>query len=203
MKLKAVFGCVVLVGLTVAITSQVVSQQTEPGSDEHTQMMAAWMKYAEPGKHHEHLAPLVGKWDYTVKMWMYPGSAAEESTGTAENKWILGGRYLLQKMHGEMEGETFEGISLLGYDNFREEYVSLWIDSMTTGFMLSRGTCDGTGRVITYTGTHDEIHTEQKDKYFKAVNRMLGPDRFLYEMYAKGPDGKEFKTLEVTSTRKK
>ena len=200
MKLRAMFGCVVLVGLTVAITSQVVSQQVEPGSEEYDQMMAAWMKYAEPGKHHEHLAPLVGEWDYTVKMWMYPGSAAEESTGTAESKWILDGRYLLQKMHGEMGGKPFEGISLLGYDNFREEYVSLWIDSMTTGFMLSRGTCDGTGKVITYTGTHDEIHTGQKDKYGKAMNWILGPDVQRYETDRKERAGTGWQTLEVTST---
>ena len=35
--------------------------------------MNAWMELAQPGAHHEHLAPFVGNWKGSVRMWMEPG----------------------------------------------------------------------------------------------------------------------------------
>lgn len=201
MRSKSTLATLFLLVAGIFMVSRTVSQET--GSPSPEELMEAWVKYAEPGEHHKYLEPLVGSWDFQTKWWMEPGAPAQESRGTSECRWIMGGRFLSANVTGEMTGETFHGMSILGYDNFRQEYVSFWIDEMSTTFMLANGKPDESGKVFTFTGTYDDVMTGKKDKKFKAVYRILSDDRNVYESYEIGPDGKEFKSLEVTYTRKK
>ena len=66
------------------------------------------------------------------------GRPAQESTGTSENKMILGGRYLEQHYDGTMMGQPFCGIGY-GFDNYKKKYVATWIDSMGTGILVTTG----------------------------------------------------------------
>src|SRR3989442_441387 len=68
------------------------SDQAAP-TDEKA-MMEAWAKVATPGEAHKWLEPVVGTWDAKITMWMTPGAPPQESTGTSENKWVLGGRFV-------------------------------------------------------------------------------------------------------------
>jgi hypothetical protein len=59
----------------------------------------------------------VGKWTTTYKFWMGgPGSEAMTSTGTAEMKSILGGRWLQEICKGVIMGQPHEAIGLSGYN---------------------------------------------------------------------------------------
>ncbi len=200
MKLRALLGVSVFIGAMVVITGQVVSQSEQASPEE--QMMQVWTKYAEPGKFHAYLEPLVGHWKQTVKWWMAPGAPPDVSTGTCEYKWIMGKRFLLQTVKGDMEGQTFEGMGLMGYDNFKKKYTGMWVDSMTTAIMTSMGTCDDSGKVFTMTGRHDDVFTGKADQEFRSVGRIINNDMHVDEMYMNGPDGKEYKALEITYTRK-
>ena len=68
----------------------------QSAADEKTKMMDVWMKYATPGESHKLLEPMAGRWNAKTTMWETPGSPPQESTGTSENTWVLGGRYLEQ-----------------------------------------------------------------------------------------------------------
>src|SRR5688572_163038 len=59
-------------------------------------MMEAMVKAATPGEAHKKLDGMVGTWNTEIKMWMMPGSDPMTSSGTAENRWVLGGRYVEQ-----------------------------------------------------------------------------------------------------------
>ena len=41
---------------------------------------------------------------------------------------------------GEMFGQPFEGLQLIGFDNMQQKYVTLWIDNSSTFFFMTTGT---------------------------------------------------------------
>ncbi len=201
MKPRTILAALILVAAGIFMVSQIVSQET--GAPTQEEFMAAWAKYGEPGEYHKYLEPLVGSWNFQTKWWMEPGGEPQGSEGTSECEWIMGGRFLLTNITGEMAGAPFHGMSILGYDNFKQEYVALWIDEMSTAFMLSTGKSDESGKVFTFEGIYDDPMTGEKDKKFKTISRILSDDQNVYESYDTGPDGTEFQSLAVTNTRKK
>lgn len=165
--------------------------------------MKKWAQYSNPGDHHEQLEPIIGEWQETVRFWFAPGTEAVESASTSKAEWIMDGRWLKQEHDGSAMGQPFHGLGLLGYDNYREEYVSIWIDNMSTAAMITRGTHDPATNTITMTGTVDDFMAGKSDVALRTVTHWEDPDTVVFEIYAPGPDGKEFKTLEVTGRRVK
>lgn len=213
MKARTVLCVAMLAGAIIFVTGQVVPQDksTKPGgpeqesSDEMDAMMQEWAKYAKPGEHHARLQPLIGRWNLTIRSAMAPGQPMQESTGTAEYEWILGGRYVLEKVRGnpETEGQTpFEAMGVHGYDNLKQKYVAMWIDNMMTGLFTSEGTCDASGKIITLLG-EDTDPTTGKAMQIRSVLRIVDDNKWVSETYCQGPDGKEFMAVELTYTRKK
>jgi len=164
-------------------------------------MMEAMMKAATPGAQHKALDGMVGSWDTKVTMWMMPGMDPMSSTGTSENHLIMGGRYLEQRYNGTVMGAPFEGLGYTGYDNVKKQYWGTWIDNMSTGMMLSTGT-GGDAKVMTFTGTMADPITGQDQKVEEKIT-VVDADHHMMEMWGPGPDGKMFKTMEITYSRKK
>lgn len=170
------------------------------------EMTAEDMKMMMPGDFHAKLKPMAGKWTYITKMRMTADQPWMESTGKAEFKWAVGGRFLMQEIKGNpgpmdaMMGGPFEGFGMGGYDNKTKKYFSIWTDNMGTGFMESWGTCDESGKTFTYTGECDCPFSGKKEPV-KTVTKIVSNDKMVFEMHGKGPDGKEFQNLEVTYTR--
>jgi hypothetical protein len=171
------------------------------------EMMKKWMEYATPGEGHKKLEPMVGKWDYEVRMWMDPQQPEPEiSKGTCEMKWILDGHYVQQECTGPAEGpdgKPFRGLGLHGYDNMRKEYFGLWMDNMGTGLLMGYGKCDETGKVINTTGEVADPMTGNLHQKYHAVTKWESNDKFSYTYSLINPDGKEFKEMEITYTRAK
>jgi hypothetical protein len=186
--------------LAVSIPASLLAQESGGGMTEE-EAMAANMKYATPGPHHEHMKETVGRWNTTTRFWMAPGTEPAETEGTSEFTSIMGGRYVLEKFHGNMMGMPFEGMNLMGYDNFRQEHVSVWVDNMSTTMMFMHGSCDADKGEITMEGTYDDVMTGEKNKKMKGTVHLKGKDEFTYEMYMPGPDGEMFKSLEIVYTR--
>ena len=87
-----------------------------------------------------------------MKGWMKPGDKAQESTGTAEHMWVLGGRYLKQDFKGTWAGQPFEGTGYTGYDNVRQEYQTMWLDNMATGMMQVSGSFEPGTKTLKQSG---------------------------------------------------
>lgn len=197
MKTMKVLLSFVLVLFLVSLLA--VSAQEKNEVDQ--KVMETWMKYATPAEGHQFFQKLVGEWDVVSKMWERPGQEPTVTKGPGKGKMILGGRYLNIHYQGTMMGMPFEGIGLHAYDNYLKKYISTWIDNMGTGIMISKGTLDKSGKVLTEFAEVDDIFTGAKTKA-KIVYTIINPDKWLMEMYMIGPQG-EFKSLEVTHTRKK
>ncbi|MHC4090741.1 MAG: DUF1579 domain-containing protein [Planctomycetota bacterium] len=163
--------------------------------------MAAWLKYAAPGEHHEHLQPLAGKWELAVQHRHSAEAPWDESKATSEIRPVLGGRFLVEKVTGEFMGGVFEGLGIYGYDNFHKKYTSIWMDTMSTMTMSSTGTCDGSGKVFTYVGDSEDPASGDT-KQMRSVTRVVNDNKHVMEMYHTGPAGKEFKVMEIVYTRR-
>ena len=168
-----------------------------PGGPEMEAMMKAMM----PGEPHKHLARMAGDWTFTNKMWMDPSQPAMESSGTMHGETILGGRYVQTTWKGDMMGMPFEGRATDGYDNVAKQYVSSWMDNMSTGILYSTGTCDDSGNKCSLKGDMMDPMTGQKS-YMRQEVTWMDANTFKNEMYGPGPDGKEFKWMEMVIKRK-
>jgi hypothetical protein len=164
-------------------------------------MMAVYKKLGTPGAPHKLLASLAGSWKTKTRAWMEPDKPPMEGTGTCEQKMLLGGRYLQQEYTGEMMGNAFTGINLLGYNNYTKKYVSVWIDSMSTGIYYFVGTAGADGKTITQESSYDD--PVRGPMVWRSVTRIVDADNLGYEMYLIPKGGKEEKMMEMTVTRKK
>ena len=142
-------------GALLLSTAVAVADQHEAAKAEQEMkaMMEGYQKLAQPGPHHEHLAPLVGSWDYTIQFFGPAGSEPMESTGTMETKWLLGGRFLYSESVGSFMEIPFQGIGIDGYDTINHRYIGYWIDSMGTYAVTYTGTCGEDGKVRTMHGS--------------------------------------------------
>ena len=164
------------------------------------EMMQKYMQAATPGPEHQKLAKLAGKWKLQVTSWFAPGAPPQKSDGTAEFKTILGGRYVQQEVKGEMGGQPFEGTGTMGFDNVTKERFATWTDSMSTGLMVMRGKCAADAKKCTTKG-HMSDAVAGKEVPFSETTTMTDDDHFKFELRGPGPDGKQFKMLEIVYTR--
>ena len=163
--------------------------------------MEAMTKAMTPGEPHKHLARY--GWQLDVHQQDVDGSqpAPADSTGTMHGETILGGRYVETAWSGNVMGMPFEGRGTDGYDNVAKQYVSSWVDNMGTGIMYSTGTCDNSGKKCSLKGDMMDPMTGKKS-YMRSEVTWMDANTFKNEMYGPGPDGKEFKWMEILMKRK-
>ena len=190
-----IFALALVAGALLAATPQSQAQEMTP------EMMAAWTEATTPGEHHQVLNGGVGKWEQKLTMWMAPGAPPIESTSTSTAAWSFDGRWMEEDITGTFMGMPFQGRSLMGYDNFRDEYVSIFMDNMSTAPMIARGTYDPATRTFTLTGTMDDFMSGTRDMPFRQVTTITDDTHATMEMYAPGPDGNEFLTFRVETTK--
>jgi hypothetical protein len=165
-------------------------------------MMKNWQAYMTPGDMHKMMASWSGTWTGDVSMWMKPGEAPMKSTGVATNTMAMNGLYQVSKHKGMMMGMPFEGMGTLAFDNIKKAFVNTWIDNMGSGIMKMEGPWDEATKTLTLTGTMVDPMTG-KDCTMKETLKVVDANTQVMEMYGPGPDGKEFKTMEITLKRKK
>jgi hypothetical protein len=196
-----------------ALSGDIAKEMRQPTPDEQKAMMQEWMSLMEPSAGHKRLEPMIGEWDSVTKMWLGgPNMPPLENKGTCQREWVLGGRFVLEKIQsdmmfpdmagGGMKKFNFEGMSLSGYDNFRNMYVGNWVDNMGTQMLTYEGSCDPSGKVFTYYGEMDEPGLKVVGRMVKYVTRIIDDDKHVMAMYDLHV-GDDYKVMEVTYTRKK
>ena len=167
-------------------------------------MMKNWLEYSTPGEIHKMIASWNGNWDGEVSMWHDPASPPQVSKSTSVNKMVMGGRYQVTNHTGTMMDMPFEGMAILAYDNARKEFISTWIDNVGTGVMTLKGTWDDATKSINLKGTCvDPSAGDGREMAVREVMKATDDNHQVMEMYGQGPDGKEFKMMEIKYTRKK
>ena len=190
---------VALFVLSLASPLMAKDKKSEKPMDQQA-MMELWKKMAMPGEPHKLFATLAGSWTTTSKEWMEPGKPPTESTGTAEIKMLLDGRFLYQEYNSQMMGQPFSGIGIDAYDNMTKKYVTAWLDSMGTGIFIMEGTASADGKTITLKGSHPEPGGGKMTH--RAVWKIVDNNNQMFDMYGAHHGGKETKMMEIVYTRK-
>lgn len=162
--------------------------------------MKRWQAYMTPGDAQKQLAAASGKWKVETTSWMEQDKPPMTSTGTAEYKMIMGGRYQQASFKSNMMGMPFEGQSTMAYDNDKKMFISTWIDNMGTGLTTFTGTWDDAAKCYNMKGKMYDP-TTQKDFDCREVIKMTDDKNMTMEMYSTMPGGKEFKNMEIKYTK--
>jgi len=186
--------------ITLNISPVLAKEKKHEKPMEPQAMMELWKQAATPGEPHKLFASLVGSWTTSTKEWMEPGKPPTESTGTAEMKMLLDGRFLYQEYNSQMMGQPFSGIGIDGYDNMTKKYVTAWIDTMGTGIFIMEGTASVDSKTITLKGSHPEPGGGKMSH--RAVWKIIDQNNQTFDMYGTHHGQKEMKVLEITYTRK-
>jgi hypothetical protein len=157
---------------------------------------------AKPGPEHAKLEPLIGSWTYTCKCWMDPTQPPIEMKGTIERKWVLGGRFLEERIAGTgLDGKPgLEGLGIYGYDSSQKKYRLTFACTMGTDISTSLGVAEASGKFIFQTTCNcpltktiiqgrDELRIESKDKVVLDSYKTI--------------DGKEVKGMEIIAVRRR
>src|SRR5262249_163646 len=96
----------------------------------------------------------------------------------------------------------FTGHGMTGFENVWGKYWSTWTDSMSTGLMVSEGTCDSSAKTCSFTGSWNDAVKKGPVKA-RMTSRWTSPTTEVFELYGPGKDGKEMKMMEMIYTKKK
>jgi len=193
-----------VLSLAIALAAPAAALADEAAKDaappemtaEQKAAMEAMAKAGTPGEAHAQLAKMSGSYDLEIKSWEKPGGEAMVETGSATRTMALGGRVMVEMVQSKMMGQPFEGHGMHGFDNVTGKHWATWNDSMSTGVMISEGDCDDKGNCA-LTGTWNDPITRSKTTAHMKT-RWTDASTQVFEMHAPGPDGKEFKMMEIT-----
>jgi hypothetical protein len=200
MKTLLCLAALALVPLTTLALAQ--EKKAAPAAMNDDPMMANMIAYGTPGPAHEILSPKVGKWDLTIKMLQPDGQSDGMSQAKSEVEWIFDGRFLEETTEGSFAGMPFHGRGLTGYDNYKETYVSTWIDNFSTGVMTSQGSWNAATKTFTHTGEMPDFMTGTYVAS-RTTDTMIDADHWTMKMYQPGPDGKEYMSMQIDYARAK
>lgn len=190
-----------LLAIVITLTGAITFAQDAAKKPTQQEMMEAMMKYGTPGKQHEQLKAMAGTFDADVTFKMDPAAPEQKSKAKMVNEALFDGRYLKGDYTGDFMGQPFKGMSVMTFDNAKEKYVSLWIDSMSTMMMLSEGTADSSGKVITTSCTFD-CPVQKERITSRMVVTIQDNDHHTMDMYCT-QGGKEHKSMTIKYTRAK
>lgn len=200
MKLKVWIAVVLLVVCAAVV---VADEPKKEMSAADKAAMEAMVAAGTPGDAHKLLNGMVGTWSAKVTMWNDPSAPPTVSEGSNECRSIMGGRYIEERFTGSMMGQKFEGVGYTGYDNVKKQYWGTWLDSMSTGVMVSTGSTSDGGKTWRFTGSMADPMTG-KDTPMEEKIVVTDNDHHTFEMWGPAPpDGKMVKWMEIAYTRKK
>ncbi|MCB0715932.1 MAG: DUF1579 domain-containing protein [Chitinophagaceae bacterium] len=183
-------------------TDTTMNKQANMEMPDSATMMKNWQAYMTPGDMQKMMAKSDGTWEADITMWMDPNTPAQKSTGEVVNKMIMNGLYQESTHTGQMMGQAFSGLSITGFDNHLQQFVSTWIDNMGSGIMVMKGPWDEATKTITLTGTMVDP-TTKGNVDVKETIQFVDDNSQVFEMFMKTPDGKEVKTMHIDYKRKK
>ena len=189
-----------IVLLAVCLAFLPALAQEKPTAADQQKAMEAYAKAGAPNENHEFLKKYAGGWDCQVKGWMAPGQPPMVSQGAFQGEMILDGRFLRMDFKGEMFGQPFKGLQILGYDNAQKKFITLWIDNTSTFFFTTTGTRQGD--VLSESALWTDPLTGAQSP-MKARTTWSGADEYVYEQFMVMPDNSEFKSMEMRCTRQK
>ncbi|MFQ5591910.1 MAG: DUF1579 family protein [Phycisphaerae bacterium] len=185
---------------TMLFTTGVASMADSGASD--AELREAVKQAARPGKFHKKIKHIRGQYVHEIKWWSAPNATPKESDGRGDTEWALGGRFMVQNIEAKWLDTSFEAMLILGYDNTRQEYTSVWMDSLGTDMLISKGKIGESGETITSLGEYIDVTTGETVKV-RSVFLLPARNRDMkLEMFRPDANGQEYKFMEVVTKRR-
>ena len=166
---------------------------------QNPQYMNDVMAAGSPGPQHQALASRAGTWNVEGQFWMAPGADPMPMKATAKTEVLLGGRYIIEDFKSDFMGMPFEGHLIQGFDNLSQEYWGLWIDSMSTGYLLTRGTEASPGQVVLSGSANDILTPNGRPSRMTLTDNDDGS--YTMKMFDTREGIGEFQSMELRYTR--
>lgn len=178
-------GVALLCGAGMLVGNVLAQEGGQPGGG---MQMPPWMQTTDE---HEALKKQVGEWDGLMH-------GTVPSTITA--KLVFDGRYVQHDVAGKMGPMPFTGRWTMGYDTVDEEYVGIWMDSLSPVPWVGRGTEED--EVIHFVGEGVDQQTGEKITE-RITLEWKGDDQMLFTFYKVPDEGEDQKMGTMVYTRKK
>ena len=165
------------------------------------EMMAAYMALGNPGEHHEAMKLSVGDWDAKTSFIMDPANPdqMQDGVGKVSVEMVMGGRFTKTKFDSDFMGVPFTGYAYSGYDNGREQHVSIWMDTMSTAITYMTGNMNEDGDLVM---VGNAFAPGVGDYQMKMVYHWDDENNWSQKFYDQLPDGSWMHTGVITYTRK-
>jgi hypothetical protein len=152
--------------LCVAAASAQQPAPGAPGMPSKKEIAAALAQSGKPAPEHKNLAPLVGEFDFEVRMNVAPGAPPIVAKGTNKAEWVLGERFVASVTEPAADEELKVGsISYFGYDKRTKKYFWFGIDSTDTYSVFAEGDYDPATRTFTLYGENLEEQLGGKARF--------------------------------------
>ena len=191
LRIVSVISCIAMTSLC-AFTS---NQNESPG-ESMAKMLKLGEELATPNENHLFLKKLTGEWVTTTSIMDMP-----EEFGTSTNEMIFGDRFLESSYGGTFMGVKYTGRMTVGFDNYKNKFVAVFIDTLGTSMRTAEGMLDRTKTSLSLWGTMDEWMTDEHDKPVLYRYSVLDHDHFDLEIHDLGMAPNETKVIAVHFTR--
>ncbi len=190
-----------VLGLVAAALAAGCSLGGERGVQPGSLTPLEWAALSKPGAAHQLLSSFVGTWNVKITFWSSPSAPPQESVGSSTLTWILGDRFVHEEFQGDVLGERYQGLGLMGYDAAARRFTTVWIDSLNTAIAVQQG------RYLPESSTFElrgEVYDPLigRNKTTRSEIRVLSPDQYSVRMIDAGPTGADFTSLEIVYTRR-
>jgi len=180
------------------------AQPATPTEIQPDEDLDSWIaSLGEPGEGHQVLEAMVGIWEGKGTIWDDPDSAPVSITANVERRWVLGGRYLREEISiRSNDGVVLEALGFIGYNNEAAQYELLNIDTASTAMLLETGKFDPDSKKLVILGSFRDPATGFVID--RRVEMDLSQDgRIVVVGYTTNEEGRQFKSLEGSVTRRK
>ena len=151
----------------------------------------------QPTAEHIKLKQHAGTWNVACKFYMDPSQPPMEAQAK-ETVEMVGEFWTVSKYEVEMMGMPFVGRATLGYQPHTQEWVSTWVDSMSSHLFYFTGKEEGD--TLTMTGEAWNCHVDAMCMH-RTTEQRISSDEHIFEMFVTMPDGNEVKSMTMHYTR--
>lgn len=195
-----------VVAALVLVSTSVSADDKNPGtaapvmSAKMRALAVGFQRMSEVHAEHKQLKYFEGNWSHKSTVWLDPKASPQEGSGRSRVEAIHEGRYYQLTHEGEFNGRPYSSQGLIGFDNLKNEFVSLSSDSMSTGIWLAHGTYDAAKKTYTFQGEAPETTKAGASAKVRQVTRIVDENHYVFEWY-ETRGGKEAKTLQIEFSR--
>ena len=218
-RIRTALRTFIIMFMATAIFSQTSVAQTKADSsasvysapdDTYKQMI----DYSRPGKFHQLLGDIAGKWTFKGKHFQWVDSVTSkvslEFSGSLERKAFANGRYFIVDVtsdgtlempvqDGKMKVVKFQGVEIEGYDNVKQKFIRTSIGNhLLSGIPVTEGVYDAAKKTITFNSEVEMVPGLKTKEHFDFI--LQDKDHYKWNYYNE-ENGKMRLGTEIIFTR--